>query len=132
MMSERSRMRLVVVQVLVFSLLVTLTGRLWYLQVLASADYRSAAAENATRQIITPASRGMILDARGRPLARNRTALVVSISRTALLHQRDGGRALVAKVAAVIDKPFQEVWEKTRLCGSPGAPPAPRGVNGSP
>jgi penicillin-binding protein 2 len=37
-MSERSRLRLVVVQVLVFSLLLTLTGRLWYLQVLASGD----------------------------------------------------------------------------------------------
>jgi len=131
-MSERSRLRLIVVQVLVFSLLVTLTGRLWYLQVLASADYRKAASENATRQIITPASRGMILDARGRPLARNRTALVVSISRTALLHQHDGGRALVAKVAQVIHKPFQEVWDKTRLCGAPGAQPAPRCFNGSP
>jgi hypothetical protein len=29
MMSERSRLRLIVVQVLVFSLLVTLTGRMW-------------------------------------------------------------------------------------------------------
>ena len=48
----------------------------------------------------------MILDARGRPLARNRTALVVSISRTALLRQHDGGRALVAKVAKVIGEPF--------------------------
>lgn len=131
-MSERSRLRLVVVQVLVFSLLVTLAGRLWYVQVLASADYRSAAAENATRQIITPASRGMILDERGRPLARNRTALVVSISRTALLRQRDGGRALVAKVAKVIRRPVQEVWDKTRLCGSPGAPPSPQCFNGSP
>jgi penicillin-binding protein 2 len=132
MMSERSRLRLIVVQVLVLSLLVTLVGRLWYLQVAASADYRKAASENATRQIITPASRGMILDARGRPLARNQTALVVSISRTALLHQHDGGRALVAKVASVIHKPFQEVWDKTRLCGSPGAPPSPRCFNGSP
>jgi penicillin-binding protein 2 len=131
-MSERSRLRLIVVQVLVFSLLVTLSGRLWYLQVLASADYRKAASENATRQIITPASRGMILDARGRPLARNRTALVVSISRTALLHQHDGGRELVAKVAKVIHKPFQQVWEKTQLCGSRGAAPAPRCFNGSP
>jgi penicillin-binding protein 2 len=131
-MSERSRLRLVVLQVLVLSLLVTLSGRLWYLQVLASSDYRSAAAENATRQIITPASRGMILDERGRPLARNRTALVVSISRTSLLHQPDGGRALVAKVATVIGKPFQDVWDATRLCGSPGAKSAPRCFNGSP
>jgi penicillin-binding protein 2 len=125
-------LRLVVVQVLVLSLLGTLLGRLWYLQVLASDDYRSAATENATRQIITPAARGMILDARGRPLARNRTALVVSISRTALLRESDGGRDLVARVATVIGKPFQEVWDKTRLCGSSGAPLAPRCFNGSP
>lgn len=131
-MSERSRLRLVVLQVVVLSLLVTLLGRMWYVQVLATASYRSAAAENGTRQIVTPAARGMILDARGRPLARNRTALVVSISRTALLRQPDGGRQLVARVAAVIGKPFAEVWDRTRLCGSPGAPPSPKCFNGSP
>ena len=131
-MSERSRLRLVVLQVLVLSLLVTLTGRLWYLQVLAADNYRAAAAENGTRQIITPAARGMILDARGRPLARNRTALVVSISRTEMMRQPDDGRALVAKVARVIGEPAETVWEKTRLCGSAGAPPAPRCFNGSP
>jgi len=131
-MSERSRMRLVVLQVLVLSLLVTLTGRLWYLQVLAADNYRAAAAENGTREIITPAARGMILDSRGRPLARNRTALVVSISRTVMMRQPDDGRALVAKVARVIGEPVEAVWEKTRLCGSAGAPPAPRCFNGSP
>lgn len=131
-MSDRSRMRLVVLQVLVLSLLVTLTGRLWYLQVLAADNYRAAAAENGTREIITPAARGMILDSRGRPLARNRTALVVSISRTVMMRQPDDGRALVAKVARVIGEPVEAVWEKTRLCGSAGAPPAPRCFNGSP
>jgi len=130
--SERSRLRLVVLQVLVLSLLVTLLGRLWYLQVVASENYQQAAAENGTRQIVTPAARGMILDARGRPLARNRTALVVSISRTAMLRQKDGGRELVAKVAKVIGEPFEDVWERTRLCGSEGAPPSPRCFNGSP
>ena len=124
-MSERSRLRLVVragPRVLAAG---DAAGRLWYLQVLATPELSQAAAENATRQIVTPASRGMILDARGRPLARNRTALVVSISRTALLRQHDGGRALVAKVAKVIHKPFQEVWDKTRLCGSPGRAAGP-------
>jgi penicillin-binding protein 2 len=130
--SDRSRQRLVVVQVLVVSLLVTLLGRLWYVQVEHTSGYASAAAENGTRQIITPAARGMILDSEGRPLARNRTALVVSISRTALLRQADGGRALVARVAKVIGKPAATVWDKTRLCGSPGAPPSPRCFNGSP
>jgi len=131
-MSERSRLRLVVLQILVLSLLGTLLGRMWYLQVVAADNYKTAAAENGTREIVTPAARGMILDSRGRPLARNRTALVVSISRTAMLRQPDGGRALVAKVAKVIGEPVQDVWDKTRLCGSDGAPPAPRCFNGSP
>ncbi|HSR23080.1 MAG TPA: penicillin-binding protein 2, partial [Candidatus Eisenbacteria bacterium] len=131
-MSERSRLRLLVLQVLVLSLLLTLLGRLWYLQVLAGDTYVRAAAENRTREIITPAARGMILDASGRPLARNRTALVVSISRTEMLRQRDGGKALVAKVAKVIGKPFQDVWDSTRLCGTPGAPEPPKCWNGSP
>jgi penicillin-binding protein 2 len=130
--SERSRLRLVVLQVLVMSLMLTLGGRLWYLQILASTNYVRAATENGTRQIVTPAPRGMILDSEGRPLARNRTALVVSISRTAMLHQPDGGRALVARVARVIHQPVRKVWDKTRLCGSAGAPPAPRCFNGSP
>ncbi len=131
-MSERSRLRLVVLQVLVLSLMATLLGRLWYVQVVSSENYKSAAAENGTRAIVTPAARGMILDSRGRPLARNRTALVVSISRTAMLRQRDGGRELVTKVAKVIGEPPDAVWEKTRLCGSEGAPPSPRCFNGSP
>jgi penicillin-binding protein 2 len=131
-MSERSRLRLVVLQVLVLSLLATLLGRMWYVQVVASENYKTAAAENGTREIVTPAARGMILDSRGRPLARNRTALVVSISRTAMLRQRDGGRDLVAKVAKVIGEPAKDVWDRTRLCGSEGAPPAPRCFNGSP
>ena len=131
-MSDRSRLRLIVVQVLVLSLVVTLLGRLWYLQVVAAERYQVAAAENGTRAIVTPAARGMILDSRGRPLARNRTALVVSISRTAMLRQPDDGRKLVGKVAEVIGEPADAVWERTQLCGSPGAPPPPRCFNGSP
>ena len=41
-MSERSRLRLVVLQVLVLSLLVTLLGRLWYLQVAASDELQGS------------------------------------------------------------------------------------------
>ena len=42
-MTERSRLRLVVLQVLVLSLFVTLGGRLWYLQVVATDRYEQAA-----------------------------------------------------------------------------------------
>ena len=39
-----SRLRLVVLQVLVLSLLLTLLGRLWYLQVVAADELHAAAA----------------------------------------------------------------------------------------
>ena len=131
-MSERSRLRLLVLQVLVVSLLLTLFGRLWYLQVMAEQTYTQAASDNRSRDIVTPAVRGLILDDRGVPLARNTTALVVSVSRTEMLHQRDGGKELVARVAKVLGKPFAEVWGRTQLCGTPGAPKPPECWNGSP
>jgi len=131
-MSERSRLRLVVLQVLVVSLLGTLAGRLWFLQVGNAKQYAEAASNTALREVITPAPRGLILDAMGRPLASNRTALVVSISRATLAEQPDQGRALVARVARVIDQPVDKVWGSTRLCGEKGAPRPPDCWNGSP
>lgn len=119
-------------QVLVASLMLTLLGRLWYVEMLHGERYVRAAADNRAREVVTPALRGMVLDSVGRPLARNRTALVVSISRTELLRQPDEGRALVARVADVLGRPAAEVWGKTRLCGNSDAPPPPRCWNGSP
>src|SRR5437763_8502796 len=85
--SDRSRLRLVVLRVLVVSLLATLLGRLWYLQVLAGPQYERAAADNQIRDVVATAPRGDILDDRGRPWARNETAMVVSVDRLALLRQ---------------------------------------------
>lgn len=116
-MSRTSRLRLVVLEVLVFSLLLTLVGRLWYLQVLATDDYQQAAADNRIREIVTPAVRGQVLDAAGRPLIRNRTALVVSVSRTELLRQPDDGRAVLQRLAKVIKVPYSEIAKRVRLCG---------------
>ncbi|MDP9395609.1 MAG: penicillin-binding protein 2 [Actinomycetota bacterium] len=131
-MSEQSRLRLVVLRVLVLSLLVTLFARLWFLQVVAGEDYSQAAADNRIREVVTPAVRGQILDDAGRPLARNRTAMVVSVSRTELLRQRDGGEALLRRLASVLRMPYAEVRGRTRLCGTPGAPKPPTCWNGSP
>ena len=83
-MSDRSHLRLVVLGVLIVSLIATLTARLFYLQLVVGEEYAAQAASNTTREVITPAVRGLILDQRGRPLVANRTSLVVSIDRTAL------------------------------------------------
>ncbi|MFN2626983.1 MAG: hypothetical protein ABR520_12990, partial [Mycobacteriales bacterium] len=81
-MSDRSRLRLAILRVLVLSLLGTLLMRLWFLQVLAGDEYRAIAVSNHVREVVTPAPRGRILDDFGNPLVNNRSALVVSVTRS--------------------------------------------------
>jgi penicillin-binding protein 2 len=110
------RARLIILQVLVLSLVVTLFGRLWYLQIRQGDEFTKAATSNNVRQIVTPAVRGLILDDKGRPLVANRVALVVSASRTELLKQPDKGNAVLERLAAALGMPAEEVKLKTRLC----------------
>lgn len=74
-----SRFRMVVVQFLVISLLVTLLGRLWYLQVLVGGEAQELAQRTSVRFVYEQAPRGFIFDRQGRALARNRTALTVAL-----------------------------------------------------
>ena len=83
-MSERSRLRLVILGVLVFSLPITLLGRLWYMQALAGAQYEAAVHTQVTSEVRILAPRGNIVDDVGNPLARNDSALVVSALSTAM------------------------------------------------
>src|SRR5690242_16154574 len=101
-MTDRSRARLVVLRVLVISLLATLLGRLWYLQVLAGPQYQQAAADNQVRAIVASAPRGQIVDDMGRRWATNRTALVVSVDRVALLRQKDGGDGVLVRLSKLL------------------------------
>ncbi len=131
-MSRARSARLLAVGVFVLSLMVTLVARLFTVQVVGADGYRAAAATNREREIITPAVRGLVLDDRGRPLISNRSALVVSVSRTELLDSHDEGRALLHRLADVLGLPFETVWGRTQLCGTAGAPKAPICFNGAP
>jgi penicillin-binding protein 2 len=82
--NDRSGLRLIILGVLVFSLPITLLGRLWYMQALAGSQYVAAVNANATSVVRTLAPRGAIVDDVGNPLARNDSALVVSALSTAL------------------------------------------------
>ncbi|MFD5494976.1 penicillin-binding protein 2 [Streptomyces sp. NPDC127091] len=127
--SPRVQIRLVVIQVLVLSLLGTLGGRLWYLQIREGAEYAKKASGNHVQQVVQPAVRGSILDARGVALADNETRLVVSASRTELMKMRDDGEAVLTKLADVLSMPTKEVMEKVRLCDAKTPQPC---WNGSP
>ncbi|MFF7988219.1 penicillin-binding protein 2 [Kitasatospora xanthocidica] len=127
--TRRVTIRLVVLQILVLSLLATLGGRLWYLQIRNAKEYTAKATGNHIREVVEPAVRGEILDASGRVLAGNETRLVVSVSRTSLLQQKDGGKAVLARLAEVLGMPAKDVQEKVRLCDAKTPQPC---WNGSP
>src|SRR3954452_9514951 len=103
-MSTRSgRLRLIVIQALVFSLFATLFARLYYLQVVGGEEYHAQAASQSVRDIVVQPQRGLIVDDLGRPLVANRLSWVVSVDRTLLgkmtAHQRD---VLLDRVAGVV------------------------------
>ena len=88
-MNQQSRLSLVVVQALILSLMLALFGRLFYLQVGAGPKYRDAALSIQSRDIVNPATRGMIVDSSGVPLALNRVGLAVTVDRSVIDRQAD-------------------------------------------
>ncbi|MFF6995028.1 penicillin-binding protein 2 [Streptomyces sp. NPDC008313] len=127
--TPRVQIRLVVIQILVLSLLGTLGGRLWYLQIRNGDEYAKEASGNHVQQVVSPAVRGSILDARGVPIADNETRLVVSASRTDLMKMKDDGEAVLTKLAGVLGMKPKDVMEKVRLCDAKTPQPC---WNGSP
>jgi penicillin-binding protein 2 len=130
--AERSRLRLIVVRVLVFSLFATLFARLYYLQVVSGDSYRQAAASQSLREVVVQPQRGLIVDDQGRPLVANRTAWVVSVDRTLLdrLSHHDR-KVLLHRLAAAVRTPLKQVQEALVTCGDRGAVRG-RCWNGSP
>jgi penicillin-binding protein 2 len=132
-LKTRSRLRLVVVQVMVLSLFATLLVRLWYIQVAGAADYQAAAESNTVRDIRVEAPRGLIVDAMGRPLVANRTSWVVTVDRDVLARLGDRtAAAVLARLAGTLGLPRDELVRRTKTCGEPGAAKAPVCWNGSP
>jgi penicillin-binding protein 2 len=134
--SNRSGLRLFVLRVLVLSVLATLLGRLWYLQVYAGARYAKAAQDNRVREVVEPATRGMIYDSSGRFVVENRTVMVVSVNRSLVQHERDGGKAVLARLGGVIGVRAVDIARLITPCGSRYADgslaKAPDCWNGSP
>jgi len=97
-----NNIRLAVIRILVVSLLLTLGARLYYLQVLDQNKLVQTADRQHTREVILAAPRGAIVDDRGRPLVTNRSTLVVSVDRSALLAQADDGKAVLKRLGALL------------------------------
>ncbi len=115
---NRSRLRLVVIQALVFSLFATLLVRLYYLQVVSGDEYAAQAASQSIREIVVQPQRGLIVDDEGRPLVANRTSWVVSIDRGTLAKlPEDEQRSLLRRVAQVTDVAVPRIHRLLTTCG---------------
>jgi len=116
-MNQRTRLSIFVVQALIISLMLALLGRLFYLQVAATDKYKEAALDIQSRDIVVPATRGLIVDAMGVPLAMNRVGLAVTVDRSILDKQEDKGLAVLNRVSRILKLDPKDVWRHTRLCG---------------
>jgi penicillin-binding protein 2 len=116
-MIPRSRRRLFGLYALTLAAVVVLGGRLWYLQVLDTTQYKALASVNQTRQIVVPAVRGGITDDTGTPFVRNETEMVVSVNMLDLQqHTTDNGAAVLKKLAPLLHLSDKTLTEKVRLC----------------
>ena len=116
-MNQRSRLNLLVFQILVISLMVALFGRLFYLQVAAGPKYRDAALSIQSRDVIYPATRGLIVDSSGVPLALNKVGLAITIDRIAMDQQPDKGVVVMKQLSKLLKLKYRDIYRNTRLCG---------------
>ena len=116
-MNLRSRLSLLVIQIFIISLMVALLGRLFYLQVAAAPKYKDAALSIQSRDVVTPATRGLIVDSSGVPLALNKVGVAVTVDRTKIDKQEDKGEAVLRSLAQLLGLKYADVFQRTRLCG---------------
>ena len=116
-MNNKSRLSLLVVQILVISLMASLFGRLFYLQVAAGPKYREAALSIQSRDVVSPANRGLIVDGYGVPLAMNKAGLAITIDRIAIDKLEDKGVGVMKRLAALLKLNYADIYQNTRLCG---------------
>jgi penicillin-binding protein 2 len=130
--NRASRRRRVVLYLLVAAMLITLGGRLYYVQVLSAGTYKSLAEQDQTRDVVVPAVRGQILDDVGGQLVANATALTVSVDMMELSQRPGGAAPVLHRLAPLLGMSYQVLSQKTRQCTAsvpapcwPGSPYQP-------
>jgi penicillin-binding protein 2 len=116
-MIPRSRKRLLGLYAITLAMLVVLGGRLWFLQVLNTHQYKALAQVNQTRTIVVPAVRGTITDDTGAPLVDNQTSMTVAVNMMQLSQTTsDDGKAVLARLAPLLHMSGTTLADKVRLC----------------
>ncbi len=105
---DRTKLRLAVLAIIIVTAFVALFSRLWFLQVLASEDYRALAKENRVRRIETEPIRGRILARDGEVLVDNRKSLAVTID-PQIVDTPEEERLVLYRLSKALDRPLREL-----------------------
>ncbi len=116
-MGDQGARRVVFLGVLIVSLMVTLIGRLYYVQEL-DKNPPTQAADGRTGTIVVPAVRGAIVDDRGRALVTNVATHVITVDAQAVAQQGDHGTAVLTRLAALLGRSETTLAESITACGT--------------
>jgi penicillin-binding protein 2 len=124
MNNDNPRLRLGILGIAIVSLFAALFARLWYLQIMATKEFKSAAAALQTRTILEEAPRGRILDRNGVVLVDNRISVIITVDGKKLndikTHSQSGYDSLLDRLATEItrympDQPIDRAFLERRL-----------------
>jgi len=107
------KVRLSILGMVVFALFIGLFSRLWYLQVLDSAEFAAIAKENQVRRVESEPPRGRILTRSGGVIVDNKLSLAVSLQRD-LIDQPGKRKQVLDRLSLALDIPSGELRKEVR------------------
>jgi penicillin-binding protein 2 len=100
---RRSRGRFIAFSLAALLIFAALGGRLFQLQVLGGEDYARRAAADRTVEVPIPASRGLVFDRQGRPVAVNTPSWTVKVRPADLPAPEEERRRVLQRIARLTD-----------------------------
>ena len=110
--------RLGIVVALVMSLMTTLFVRLYYVELIDPNKPTQTANATHNGVIVVPAPRGLILDARGRPIVENTSVQVITIERDTLQQSPHHGADVLRRLAPLLRTTASYLTKEITPCSS--------------
>ena len=98
--------RVIAFGLLILGLFGIFSFRLWNLQFVQGADYRTWAERQRLSTVIIPAARGIVYDSAGTPLVRNVPSFNVTVVTAYLPDDEDEADAVLIRLAMLLDMPY--------------------------
>ncbi|MDD6569070.1 penicillin-binding protein 2 [Acidaminococcus timonensis] len=118
MLNKKYAYRLEFMMVAGFLVILTLIGRMFYLQIIKGSYYRRQAEGNRTRYTRILAPRGIIYDCNGEELANNKPGVMVSLVRQTGAYKEE----TLERLSQLLNIPVADIKETIRLSGGSSEP----------